>query len=254
MNYLIPERLDALARDYALGTMTGGARPRGERVLRAHAAARGGGMAGGGRRAHLAPSVPARQPSPEVWKGLEQRLFPSSAAAARAEARAPWWKSWVPSRQRLGGVLGGALAGLLLAVVVVRQQPEWAGLESYREDLPASYVGLLSATPGGPPSVLASSRRQGRQLSVKMLQPLAVPPGRVAQLWALPKDGAPFPVAVVPAGVAPGKSVALALSDSSEKLFFTVPRLGISLEAAPARPGDAPSGEFVLSGPCVKLW
>ena len=138
--------------------------------------------------------------------------------------------------------------------MLVRQQPEWAGLEAYRDDLPASYVGLLSATPGGPPAVLASSRRQGRQLTVKMLQPITVPEGRVAQLWALPKDGAPFPVAVVPAGVAQGKSVSLALSDTSEKLFFTVPRLGISLEAAPAKPGDAPSGDFVLAGPCVKLW
>jgi anti-sigma-K factor RskA len=247
MNYLIPERLEALARDYALGTMTGGARRRFERVLRDHAAARGAVMQWSGRLAHLAHAVPARQPSDAVWRGLEQRLFP---AAARAEPKAPWWKSWLPTRQ----LLGGALAGLLVAVVLVRQQPEWAGLEAYRDDLPASYVGLLSATPGGPPAVLASSRRQGRQLTVKMLQPITVPEGRVAQLWALPKDGAPFPVAVVPAGVAQGKSVALALSDTSEKLFFTVPRLGISLEAAPAKPGDAPSGDFVLAGPCVKLW
>jgi anti-sigma-K factor RskA len=249
MNYLLPERLEALARDYALGTMTGGARRRFERVLRDHATARGAVMQWSGRMAHLAQSVPARQPSDAVWKGLEQRLFPASANKA-AEAKAPWWKSWLPTRQ----LLGGALAGLLVAVVLVRQQPEWAGLEAYRDDLPASYVGLLSATPGGPPSVLASSRRQGRQLTVKMLQPITVPAGRVAQLWALPKDGAPFPVAVVPAGVAQGKSVALAMSDTSEKLFFTVPRLGISLEAAPAKPGDAPSGDFVLSGPCVKLW
>jgi anti-sigma-K factor RskA len=247
MNYLIPERLEALARDYALGTMTGGARRRFERVLRDHAVARGAVMQWSGRMAHLAQSVPARQPSDAVWKGLEQRLFPS---IAHSTAKAPWWKSWLPTRQ----LLGGALAGLLVAVVLVRQQPEWAGLEAYRDDLPASYVGLLSASPGGAPSVLASSRRQGRQLTVKMLQPITVPAGRVAQLWALPKDAAPFPVAVVPAGVAPGKSVTLALSDTSEKLFFTVPRLGISLEAEPAKPGDAPSGDFVLSGPCVKLW
>ena len=96
--------------------------------------------------------------------------------------------------------------------------------------------------------------RQGRQLSVKLLQPLAIPAGRVAQLWALPKDGTPFPVGVVPAGVAQGKSVVLPLTDTSEKLFFTVPRLGVSFEPAPAQPGAAPSGEFVLSGPCVKLW
>jgi anti-sigma-K factor RskA len=247
MNYLIPERLEALARDYALGTMTGGARRRFERVLRDHAAARGAVMQWSERLTHLAQSVPARQPSDAVWRGLEQRLFP---AAARAAAKAPWWKSWLPTRQ----LLGGALAGLLVAVVLVRQQPEWAGLEAYRDDLPASYVGLLSATPGGPPAVLASSRRQGRQLTVKMLQPITVPEGRVAQLWALPKEGAPFPVAVLPAGVAQGKSVSLALSDTSEKLFFTVPRLGLSLEAAPAKPGDAPSGDFVLAGPCVKLW
>jgi len=251
MNYLIPERLEALARDYALGTMAGGARRRFERVLRDHAAARGAVAQWSGRLAHLAQSVPARQPSPAVWNGLEQRLFPATnRAAAAAESKAPWWKAWLPGRQLVGGVL----AGLLVAVVLVRQQPEWAGLEAYREDLPASYVGLLSTTPGGPPAVLASSRRQGRQLTVKMLQPISVPAGRVAQLWALPKDGAPFPVAVVPAGVAQGKSVALTLSDTSEKLFFTVPRLAVSFEPAPAQPGDAPSSGFVLSGPCVKLW
>lgn len=249
MNYLLPERLDALARDYALGTMSGGARRRFERVLRDHVAARGAVMQWTGRLAHLAQAVPPTQPREAVWAGLEQRLFPTTTRAAAA-ARQPWWRAWLPGRQ----LLGGALAGLLVAVVLVRQQPEWAGLEAYREDLPASYVGLLSSTPGGPPAVLASSRRQGRQLTVKMLQPIEVPAGRVAQLWALPKEGAPFPVAVVPAGVAPGKSVALPLTDTSEKLFFTVPRLGISFEAAPAKPGDAPAGAFVLAGPCVKLW
>jgi anti-sigma-K factor RskA len=252
MNYLHPERLEALARDYALGTMTGGARRRFDRVLRDHAVARGAVMQWSGRLAHLAQSVPPTPPREAVWTGLEQRLFPASASAAArtAEARAPWWRAWLPGRQ----LLGGALAGLLVAVVLVRQEPEWAGLETYREDLPASYVGLLSATPGGPPSVLASSRRQGRQLTVKMLQPIQVPAGRVAQLWALPKDGAPFPIAVVPSGVAQGKSVALPLSDTSEKLFFTVPRLAVSFEPAPATPGSAPSGDFVLAGPCVKLW
>jgi hypothetical protein len=43
------------------------------------------------------------------------------------------------------------------------------------------------------------------------------------------------------------------LPDTSEKLFFNVERLGVSLEAAGALPA-APSGDLVLSGPCVKLW
>ncbi|MBC7992991.1 MAG: anti-sigma factor, partial [Rhizobacter sp.] len=33
MNYLLPERLDRLAREYALGTLSGGARRRFELVL-----------------------------------------------------------------------------------------------------------------------------------------------------------------------------------------------------------------------------
>ena len=34
MNYLLPERLDRLAREYVLGTLTGPARRRFERLLR----------------------------------------------------------------------------------------------------------------------------------------------------------------------------------------------------------------------------
>jgi len=103
----------------------------------------------------------------------------------------------------------------------------------------------------GKPTVLASSRRHGKQLTLKLLQPLTVPAGRVAQLWALPGDGsAPFPVGVVPAS----GTGTINLGDSSEKLFFKVSRLAVSLESAPAKPGDKPSQPFVLSGHCVKLW
>jgi hypothetical protein len=55
--------------------------------------------------------------------------------------------------------------------------------------------------------------------------------------------------------VVPDKGPArLKLADTSEKLFSNVNRLAVSLEAAPAQAGDKPSGEFVLSGHCVKLW
>ena len=88
-------------------------------------------------------------------------------------------------------------------------------------------------------------------LTVKLLQPIVVPAGRVAQLWALPKDGsAAFPVGVVPAS----GSGTITLADTSEKLFFNVARLAVSLEPAAAKPGDQPTAEFVLSGHCVKLW
>lgn len=247
MNYLRPERLDALAREYATGLLAGPARRRFERLLREQPQAARAVAAWQERLAVLAEGVPPMEPREAVWAGLERRLF---APAAPAPVRPSWWQALWNGRS-----LGGALAGALLCVLVLRLQPGWVGLEPTADGLPASYVGLL-LDGAGKPTVLASSRRHGRQLSVKLLQPLAVPPGRVAQLWALPRGGgAPLPVGVVPlAALKPGSSVSVSLPESSEALFFKVDRLAISLEAAPAAAGAAPTADFVLSGHCVMLW
>jgi anti-sigma-K factor RskA len=233
MNYLLPERLERLAREYALGTLSGAARRRFERFLRGTPAAMRAVAAWQERLSGLAGAVPAMQPSDSVWKGLERRLFASPAAP------------------RLWGLFtGGVLAGVLLFAVLLRLNPGLIGMEPEIDALPQSYVGLLSDTEGAP-IVLASSKRHGRVMTVKLLQPVAIPAGSVAQLWALPKDGS----AAFPVGVVPGTgSAAVALADTSEKLFFNVSRLAVSIEAVPAKPGDKPSGGFVVSGPCVKLW
>lgn len=246
MNYLLPERLDRLAREYALGTLVGPARRRFERVLQQSPAATLAVGVWQERLAPLAHSVPALQPRPAVWAGLEQRLF---AGAQSVPARSTGPFAWL-AQLFSGRSLGGALAGVLLCVLVLRLQPGLIGMEPQADTLPQSYVGLLTDN-AGKATLLASSRRQGRVLTVKLLQPVAVPAGRVAQLWALPKDGS----AAFPVGVVPGSgSATIRLADTSEKLFFNVARLAVSLEPAPAKPGDAPSAEFVLSGHCVKLW
>ena len=248
MNYLLPERLDRLAREYALGTLSPRARRRFDRVLQQSPAA----MLAIGiwqrRLAQLSTSMPPMQPRESVWRGLEQRLFAGAPAPAVPPSRSSAW-GWLGTLLS-GRSLGGALAGVLLCVLVLRLQPGLADLEPQRDGLPPSYVGLL-LDGAGKPAVLASSRRHGKQLTVKLLQPLAVPAGQVAQLWALPADGsAPFPVGVVPAT----SPATLALPDSSEKLFFKVSQLAVSVEPAAAKPGDQPSGAFVLQGHCVKLW
>jgi anti-sigma-K factor RskA len=238
MNYLLPERLDRLAREYALGTLAGPARRRFERLLRqAPAAVRAVG-AWQERLGGLAGAVPAMQPRDSVWRGIERRLFTTSAP------RAGLWG--FPSVRALGGVLAGVLVG----AVLLRLQPGLIGLEPQSDTLPQSYVGLLLDS-AGKPTVLASSKRHGKLMTVKLLQPVDIPAGSVAQLWALPADGS----AAFPVGVVPGKGTAsVALADTSEALFFKVSRLAVSFEAAPAKAGDKPSGDFVLSGHCVKLW
>lgn len=245
MNYLRPERLDALARDYALGLMHGGARRRFEQLLRGSRAAELAVLVWQERLATLAAPVPPLQPSPAVWQRLEERLRPVPAAAAAAPAASRWgWLGAIFS----GRALGGALAGLLIATVVLREQPGLVGLEPARETLPASYVGLLLDNTGKP-TLLASSRRHGKQLTVKMLQAIQIPAGQQATLWAFPKDNAaPFKVGIVPAQ----GNATLPLPATAEKLFFGVSRLAVTYETDAA--AQAPAPEQVLSGHCVKLW
>jgi anti-sigma-K factor RskA len=241
---LTPQAIELLAREYAVGTLHGGARRRFEALQRESPAVADAVAAWQRRLGPLAQSVPAIEPSPALWRGLEQRLF----APAQRPERNGWrlWRWAVPS-------FGGALAGAALCLLVLTQQPSWTGRPlADGEALPPSYVGLLSDA-AGKPVVLASSTRHGRVLSLKLLQPIAVPPGQVARLWALPSDGrAPFAVGVVPVS---GKAT-IALTDNAERLFATVPRLGVRLEpagTASAAPTAAPEN-FVISGPCVKLW
>ncbi|WP_280153764.1 anti-sigma factor [Piscinibacter sp. XHJ-5] len=248
MNYLQPERLDRLAREYVLGTLTGAARRRFERLLRQTPAAMLAVSAWQERFSVLAAGVPPLQPREGVWQGLEHRLFPGARDAAPAPARPLQWLWNLLSAK----TLAGALAGVLLCAVVLRVQPGLIGLETQTDALPASYVGLLLDT-AGKPSLLANSRRHGRQLTVKVLQPVAVPAGQIAQLWAVTKDGDPFPVAALPPLPARG-SITLTMPDTSEKLFSNVPRLVVTLQAAPAQPGDKPAVDPVLAGHCVKLW
>ena len=262
MNLLRPPRLQALAREHALGTLTGGARRRFERLLHESAAARRELARWQEHFAVLAAAVPEMRPRERVWQGLQQRLGLAGLADHAANAQGPasstvpaesWWRRWFGTRAH-GGTFGGALAGALVALVaggvLLQANPGWIGHETLREELPASYVGLLSNS-AGQPALLLSSRRHGRVLTAKLLLPLPAAAGRAAVLWAYPKGGAaPFAVGTVAAVTG---SARLPLPDTSEKLFFNVERLGVSFEAVGALP-IAPSGALVLSGPCVKLW
>jgi anti-sigma-K factor RskA len=241
LNLLHPERLDRLSREYVLGTLTGRARRRFERLL-AEAPLAGRVVARWQQRFDtLAAGVPPVQPREQVWQSLQQRLF-----AARA---APAASLWSRARALLSPrVLGGVLAGVLMATVVLRLQPQWLDLETRSDALPQSYVGLL-VNDAGQATLLASSRRHGRSITVKLLQPLQVPDGQVARLWAMPREGAPFLVGMVPVR----GSATIALTDSAEKLFFTVAKLGVTIEPVAAG-AAAPSTPFVASGHCVKLW
>ena len=240
MNYDRPELLDRLAAEYVLGTMSARVRRRFQSIQRALPAAQQAVQAWERRLTPLARSVPPEQPSAAAWEAIDRR---TGGQAARTVA--PAWLSW------LKPVLGVAF-GVVATLGLVRLYPTAVvpvdEIVQERGTLPESYVGLLTDAANNP-VVLASSTRHGRIMSIKMLRRVDVPSGKVLQLWALPKEGAAFPLGVVPSE---GKG-SFQMADTSEKLLSNVPRLAVSVEDAPARAGAAPA-PYLLSGNCVKLW
>jgi anti-sigma-K factor RskA len=245
MRYSDPALIDQLAARYALGTLSGGARRRFER-LRADRADVALAVAGWeSRLGQLAQAVPPAQPSPRVWEAIARRTRPEPVAAAATGAAPGGWR-WA------GFGFGGFAAGLAVAMAFVFTAPAlFLSTDQLAmrtgEKLPQSYVGLLTDAAGNG-KLLVSSLRHGRTMTVKVIGPLApVTPGRQLVLWAVPASGAPFILGGVPAS----GSATSQLPDTSEKLLSKVTKLLVTEETS-ANPG-AP-GTPVYSGNCAKLW
>jgi anti-sigma-K factor RskA len=240
MNYDRAELLEPLAARYAVGAMTPRVRKRFERLRQVIPAAERAAQSWERKLASLSVSVPAVSPPRSVWQGIERRI-----GGSQTTATAPGWMTWlVPAV--------GFAFGIVATVGLVRLYPAAFVPQdravAQRDAIPASYVGLLTDG-NGAPTVLASSTRYGRTMSIKFLKPFMPPAGKLMQLWALPKEGVPFRLGIVPAG----EHGSFTMADTSERLLSNVSYLAVSLEDASANAGPSPS-EFVLSGHCVKLW
>jgi anti-sigma-K factor RskA len=258
MNYLLPERLDALARAYALGTLS----PRAERrfaqtvansAAAAQAVARWREVLG-----TLELGAPPRlAPSEEVWSNVQKRLFerPRAAPAASQSQTAPGRKG-----ARAGGRsaaawfgwpgLAGLAAGVLLFGAFMQWRPQSLDMERLSAHAPASYVGVLSDDKGH--ALLSTiARRHGRVLTVRLLRPVPLGQDEVLTVWAW-TDTDPTPHRVAAWAQSSGTSD-MALPTEAETMLAKMTHLGLSREPA-AVPPARPTMPLLAQGPCAKVW
>ncbi|OOG42263.1 anti-sigma factor domain-containing protein [Polaromonas sp. A23] len=243
MRYVQPELLEHLASSYVLGTLRGGARRRFERLQHNRADVRSLVTQWETRLGQLAVSVPAQQPSPQLWKAIAARTQPQAAAPAGG------WLGWLkPAGFGFGGLAAGVIAASMLFVTApgLFMSSDQVAMRT-GEKLPQSYVGLLTDAQGNG-KLLVSSLRHGKTMTVKVIGPITPPTSGRLVLWAIPANDAVFAIGTVPTT---GSAVSL-LPDTSEKLLSKVSKLVVTLETD-AKP-VAPSGPVVFSGNCAKLW
>jgi len=227
-----PERLDALAAQYALGTLSPRARRRLARIGEREPAVVAALRAWEFRLAGLADAIPPQAPPERVWTAISARLGLAGAPKPTGRHRTrSWWSSLALWR---GLAFAGVAAALVLGLRVLAPVTEAPG---------PAIVAVLAAA-DAKPVLLATVERGGRILSVKAVAPIAIPAGRSLELWALPDGKAPRSLGLVDAAGA----VRIALPAPAADVLQGVPALAISLEPAGGSPTGAPTGPVLYTG------
>ncbi|HKJ70984.1 MAG TPA: anti-sigma factor [Gammaproteobacteria bacterium] len=219
---------DAVAGEYALGTLAGPARRRFERLLAVDADLRRRVRAWEARLAPLAEEAEPVAPPPQVWAAVERRLGLSGGGTVHHLWHSlPLWR-------------GLAVAATVLLAVVSAWS--WQPTPMTPERM------VVVTNPSNDPVWVVSSGGRKGMVRVRTLRPSGMPAGRVCPLWLKwGKQGHMYRVAVLP--------------ERRGVYTFHVPRdmpmnkahLMVSVESAGDVPTDGPRGKVVYTGSWIRL-
>ena len=231
MNLRDPDRANALAAEYVLGTLRGRARERFERLARTDRALTDAVRTWEERLLPLAEQLPPIAPPVRVWAAILARIRGAPAA------RASLWSS-------LG--LWRALASASLATVVVLA----AVLLKSAPEVPQGALVVVLAGTDAKPVLVASADRLGRYLSVKPVARVELAADRTLELWMLPDGANPRSLGLISAtGVA-----RVELPAPADEALRNIPALAVSLEPRGGSPTGLPTGPVLYSGPVQRMY
>jgi anti-sigma-K factor RskA len=174
--------------------------------------------------ASLTEALP-EQPVPEhVWQGITARIEPQRLHVP--EKRSFW--NWM----RVTAALCSLVVVVFLSMLYNRDDARYSAT-------------LLSAD--AQPALKVEAH--ANFLNVEPLTLAAVDPGRSLELWAIPANGKPISLGVIPAG---GKGK-VELSDAQKALIGKPIALAVSLEPKGGSPTGQPTGPVLYQGALAAL-
>jgi len=230
-----PQRLDALASAYALGTLSPRARLRLAGMAKVDGAVAAAIRDWEMRLASLCEGAAPITPPPRVWTAIATRL--GLGAATSTGTNLPWWG-------RVTFWRSFALTSFALAMAF------GVTLFTPGTRVPEQPIVAVLAGPDAKPALIATMMRGERTLTVKVVGAAAVPAGKSLELWMLPKDLPPKSLGVIPdSGV--GR---VALPAPPDVVLANVPALAVSLEVAGGSPTGAPQGPVLYTGAVERFY
>lgn len=224
MNYQTPTLRRALAADYAIGLMPAAARRRFEQLLLEDAALRAELANWQDSLTSLTEALP-EQPVPDrVWQGITARIDPQELHVP--EKRSFW--NWM----RVTVAVCALAVVMFLSVLYNRDEARYSATLLTADAQPALKV-----------------QAHENYLQVEPLTLAAVDPGRSLELWAIPANGKPISLGVIPAG---GKGK-VELSEAQKALIGKPIALAVSLEPKGGSPTGQPTGPVLYQGALAAL-
>jgi anti-sigma-K factor RskA len=229
------DRLEALAAEYALGTLSSRARRRLARIARTDSVVARAVSDWETRLSTFAEAIPGITPPPRLWTAIQTRLGLSPDTPTRAEP-ASWWSSLALWR-------GLTVAAFALAVALA------VTLLAPRPDRPDETVVAVLAGPDAKPALVASADRSGRFLTIRTIAPVTIAADRALELWVLPQGADPRSLGVIPAS-----GVARVLLSRAAVTAQEIPALAVSLEPSGGSPTGKPTGPVLYSGAVQRMY
>ena len=217
----IPENVDLLAAEFALGTLVGRARRSFARRI--------------ARDAFVARRVRAWE---DRFAVLALRLSPVAPSPAAWEAIA---------RRTAGGSLSGRWRALAAALAVVAVLGfGWVVWQELRPREPQAMA--VVATEAGAKLWNVALAADGGYLEVEVVGDVRYPSDRARELWALPPDAAPVSLGLMP----PRGRLRLPLNDRQRAALGLAPNVAVSDEPAGGSPTGAPTGAVLYVAPLTR--
>ena len=252
-----PQLRDALAAEYVLGTLAGGAHRRFDAWLKQDAALRITVNEWETRLMPMAAAIEAVQPPERVWERVSRAISPRPASTNASGASL--WDNLAFWR---GFGLTAATGFAALMVFVGVRPPEIIERVKVVEKVVERAVPVADGTAAHQPSYVAALKdgkgetmlmiyagRQAGEMWVKFMGN-SMPADASLELWGLDMHGNPKSLGIVKAM---GKNM-IKLPDTADKSLHDYKKLAVSMEPMGGSKMGKPSGPVMYSGDCMTVW
>ena len=252
-----PQMREALAAEYVLGTLHGGARRRFDAWLKNDAALRIQVNQWETRLTPMATAIKEVAPPERLWSRISASISPTLAPTKGSSASL--WESL--SFWRSFGLAASGVAAALAVFVGVRP-PEIIERVQVVEKVVERVTRVADGTIAHQPSYVAALKdgkgqtmlmiyagRQAGEMWVKFMGD-NVPTDASLELWGLDMNGNPKSLGIVKNT---GKNM-IKLPDIADKSLHDYKKLAVSMEPMGGSKMGKPTGPVMYSGDCMEMW